>query len=314
MSDETICVIGVSGFIGSHVAAELLRRGYSVRGTLRNPEDKRDWLEAGLQPFATDDQTLSLHAANLRDQASLEAAMEGCSGVVMSAGVEDQEPDTVSLMLAAAANTLEAADAVGIDRVVFTSSTGSCNPPGEEPAVKRELDHWSDPAQQISVEKYSPAAKTLMERLAMGLGEKLGIRVCIMNPSLILGPAFQPDTPDSLAFLGKILRGERMGQRAPDGSMSIIHVDDLAALHVSALEKDDASGRYFGVKKSWHWQDILEALDRVHPTYQAPDWPAGEERSEPTRYDLTRQDTLGVSVRGLDAILESAVDELMARA
>lgn len=72
MSDETICVIGVSGFIGSHVAAELLRRGYSVRGTLRNPDEKRGWLEAGLGPLVTDDQTLSLHAADLRDQESLE--------------------------------------------------------------------------------------------------------------------------------------------------------------------------------------------------------------------------------------------------
>lgn len=314
MSQETICVIGVSGFVGSHVAAELLRRGYSVRGTLRHPDEKRAWLDAGLQPLAADEgQTFSLHAADVRDQESLRAAMEGCSGVVMSAGVEDQEPDTVSLMLSAAANTMEAANAVGIDRVVFTSSTGSCNPPGEEPPVKNELEHWSDPAQQISKEKYSPAAKTLMERLALGLGEKLGIRVCIMNPSLILGPAFQPETPSSLAFLDKILRGERMSERAPDGSMSIIHVDDLAALHASALEHEDASGRYFGVKQSWHWQDILEALERVHPDYEAPAWPDAEPRSEPTGYDLSRQNTLDVNVRGLDAILQAAVDARLAR-
>lgn len=313
MSNETVCVVGISGFIGSNVAAELLRRGHSVRGTLRDPDEKREWIETGLSPFVDGDQELSLHPADLRDPDTLESAMDGCTGVIMSAGVEDQEPDTVSLMLSAAANTLRAAEAAGIDRVVFTSSTGSCNPPGEEPEVKNELEHWSDPAQQISVEKYSPAAKTLMERLAMGLGEELDIRVAIMNPSLIIGPAIQPELPSSLSFIAKILNGERMSDRAPDGSMSIIDVRDLAALHAAALESPDASGRYFGVKRSWHWQEILEAFGRVHSGYEAPEWPAGEERSEPTGYDLTRQAQLGVTLRGLDAIVSGAVEELQRR-
>jgi dihydroflavonol-4-reductase len=311
--DEAICVIGVSGFIGSHVAAELLRQGYSVRGTSRTPDDGREWLEQGLGELVHEGASFSLHAANLHDQQSLENAMTGCTGVVMSAGVEHQDPNTVSLMLAAAANTLKAADRVGIDRVVFTSSTGSCNPPGEEPPVKKENEHWSDPGQQISLEKYSPAAKTLMEKLAVGLGDRLGVRVGILNPSLIVGPAFQPELPSSIAFLGKVLRGERMAEEAPNGSMSIIDVRDLAALHVAVLQHDSASGRYFGVKQSWHWQEILEALGRAHSAYAPPEWRTDRERNTPTGYDLTRQNTLGVSVRGLDSIVTGAVEELQNR-
>lgn len=313
MSDETICVIGISGFIGSHVAAELLRSGYSVRGTLRDPDEKRGWIEDGLGPLVQPGRSLTLHAANLRDVDSLEAAMEGCTGVVMSAGDESQEPETVGLMLAAAKHTLEAADRSSIARVVFTSSTGSMNPPGGEPPMKRETEHWSDADQQISVQKYSPAAKTLMERSALSLGEKLGIRVCIMNPSLIIGPAFQPDLPSSLDFVRRILAGERMSDRAPDGSMSMIDARDLAALHVAALESSDAHGRYFGVKQSWHWQDILEAFDRAAEDYSAPSWPDGEDRSEPTGYDLARQSQLGVSVRGLDDMVSGVVGELVRR-
>jgi cinnamoyl-CoA reductase len=322
MSNETICVIGVSGFIGSNVAAELLDRGYDIHGTTRNPKSNREWLEAALSPPAetslsptvtNTERRLTIFEADVSDQDALEAAMKGCTGVIMSAGVEHQEPGTVSTMLAAAQNTLQAAANQGIDRVVFTSSTGSCNPPGDEPDTKNELDHWSDPAQQISVEKFSPAAKTLMERLAMGLGDKLGIRVAIMNPSLILGPSSLPETPSSLEFIGRIMRGERMREQAANGSMSIIDVRDLAKLHVAALEDDDASGRYFGVKESWHWQDILEALDRVYEPYSAPKWPDGENRTRPTGYDLTRQQTLGVDVRGLDAIMEGAVAELRRR-
>lgn len=313
MSHETICVVGVSGFIGSHVAAELLRQGYSVNGTLRSPDDKREWIERELGPLAEPGRELTLHAADLRDQDSLAAAMKGCTGVVMSAGAEAQTPETVSLMLSAAQNTLQAAHDVGIDRVVFTSSTGSTNPPEGEPDVKTEANAWSDADQQISVEKFSPAAKTLMERLAIALGERLSIRVSIMNPSLILGPAFQPEMPSSLNFIRAILAGERMTERAPNGSMSIIDVRDLAKLHVAALTSSDAAGRYFAVKNSWHWQDLLESFERAADDYVAPKWP-GEERQTPTGYDLTRQSQLGVEVRELDAIIDGVVAELKRRA
>lgn len=313
MNNDTLCVIGVSGFIGSHVAAELLRQGCSVHGTLRDPTHKRDWLQSTVGALAHDGRELKLFAADLQDRDTLAAAMEGCSGVVMSAGTEAQSPKTVSLMLAAAENTLKAAQRVGIQRVVFTSSTGSTNPPDGEPPLKRELEHWSDADQQIAVEKFSPAAKTLMERLALALGDRLGIRVSILNPSLILGPAYQPDPPSSLRFLASILAGERMADHVPDGSMSIIDVRDLARLHVAALEDPNASGRYFGVRQSWHWADILTALGRVRPTYTAPTWPDAQERSEPTGYDLTRQKQLGVTPRDLDAILTGAVEELERR-
>ena len=51
--------------------------------------------------------------------------------------------------------------------VVVTSSTGSTNPPNASPNVlKNELDSWSDPELQKEKNKFSPAAKTLMELAA----------------------------------------------------------------------------------------------------------------------------------------------------
>ena len=34
---STVLVTGISGFIGAHVLAQLLQRGYFVRGTVRTP-------------------------------------------------------------------------------------------------------------------------------------------------------------------------------------------------------------------------------------------------------------------------------------
>ena len=97
MTKETICVIGMSGFVGSHVTAELLNQGYSVNGTLRDPDGPHaNWIKRELVPLARPGQALKLFAAELHDQDSLEKAMKGCTGVIMSAGVETQVPETVT--------------------------------------------------------------------------------------------------------------------------------------------------------------------------------------------------------------------------
>lgn len=309
MSSEAICVVGASGFVGSHVAAALLDRGYAVHGTLRQPDGPSGrWLREALGPRGE----LSLHAAELAAPEELQAAMKGCTGLAMCAGVETQEPATVKLMVGAAEHCLAAARAEGIGRAVFTSSTGSTNPPEGEPARKNELEHWSDPEQQESVGKWSPAAKTRMEKRALELADD-DLRVAIMNPSMILGPSSSPEPPGGLKFLRAILLGERMKDGAPDGSMSLIDVRDLAALHIAALERPEARGRYFALVQSWHWQDILDALGRVYPSYAPPAWPADRERARATQFDFTRRDQLGVELRGLDTILEGAVDDLRRR-
>ncbi len=82
------------------------------------------------------------------------------------------------------ASALEA----GVKTAVITSSTGSTNPKEGQPAVKNEIDHWSDPEFQISKGKYSPAAKTLMDKAALKFGEDHPeMRVAIFNPSMIMG-------------------------------------------------------------------------------------------------------------------------------
>ncbi len=154
-----------------------------------------------------------------------------------------------------------------------------------------------------------------MEAVALRIAEDAGdeLRVSIMNPSLILGPAFQPDLPSSLDFLRRILAGESMSEEIPQGSMSIIDARDLATLHVKAFEHSDAHGRYFAVKRSWSWRQILGALEQLHPPYTKPDTPEPDEAVIPTQFDLSRQESLGHTPRGLHDILRGALEDLRAR-
>ncbi len=316
MENETICVVGCSGFVGSHVTAELLARGYNVHGTLRDATgDNVRWLRADVAAAAAGDNQLKLFSADVFDKASLLPAMAGCSGVIVCAGSPVVEPETIDLMLAVAENGSDAAIESGISRAVFTSSTGSTNPPDGEPALKNEVDHWSDPDLQLEQGKFAAVGKTRLDQIVLDKMAQSGgtFRVCVINPSIIVGPAYQDEPVVSLTRFAAILNGERFAENIPNSSMSMIDVRDLAALHVDALENDAASGRYFGVKQSWHWHDILRALERACPGYKMPQPDPDDVPVRATQFDLSRQSSLGVTPRGLDEMLDGLVAELRRR-
>ena len=316
MSSGTIAVIGASGFVGSHVTATLLARGYDVHATLRDADGPNAaWLRSGVAPAGGGYAQLSLFSSDVFDKDSLNRAMSGCSGVIVCAGSPVIEPETIDLMIAVGENCCDAAIEEGIGRIVITSSTGSTNPPEGEPELKNEIDHWSDPDLQLKQGKFAAVGKTRLDRIALGRMEESGgaLRVCLINPSMIVGPAYQPEPVVSHQRFADIINGERFADQIPNSSMSLVDARDLAALHVSALEREDCSGRYFGVKQSWHWRQILEALQRVWPAYTVPPVDPEEIAVRPTQFDLRRQNALGVTLRGLDGMLEGHVQELVRR-
>jgi nucleoside-diphosphate-sugar epimerase len=295
MGSEKICVVGCSGFVGSHVAAELLARGYDVQGTLRDATgEKARWLMSGVAAAASGANKLTLFS----------------SPVIA--------PETIDLMLAVAENVSDAAIEAGIGRAVFTSSTGSTNPPEGEPDLKNEELHWSDPDVQLAAKKFAAVGKTRLDQIVLGkmAASDGAFRVCTINPSMIVGPAFQDEPVTSLIRFAAIVNGERFADKVPNSSMSMIDVRDLAALHVNAMERESARGRYFGVKQSWLWRDILQALERAYPAYKMPAADPDEVPVRATQFDLTRQNTLGVNLRGLDALdamLAGVIEELQRR-
>ncbi len=316
MGSETICVVGCSGFVGSHVAAELLRRGYDVHGTLRVAKGPNaDWLMSGVATAASGDNELTLFSADAYDSASFAPAMEGCTGAIVCAGSPVIEPETIDLMAAVAENVTQAALDAGIRRAVYTSSTGSTNPPEGEPELKNEVDHWSDPNLQLEQKKYAAVGKTRLDRTVLDKMDASdgAFRVVVINPSMIVGPSFAPEPTVSQTRFAAIIHGERHADKIPNSSMSMVDARDLAALHVNALENEAARGRYFGVRQSWHWRDILAALERVYPDYKMPEPDPDEEPVRETRFDTTRHDSLGAQLRGLDEMLEGMIAELKRR-
>ena len=95
----------------------------------------------------------------------------------------------------------------------------------------------------------------------------------------------------------------------PNDSASLIHLQDLAKLFFAAYENPSASGRYFGVLESFHWNDIYKECQKLIPDMQMPE-PISEEQVIPTQFDFKRRDSLGVKIRDFPTIMRETIEWL----
>ena len=323
--NATVCVAGASGLVGSNILKAALARGLSVNGTLRDhhAQTKAPYLKA--LPGAAE--RLTLFSAEIGASASFDAATANTDCVFIAclipvyAGpdgtpareMDDQRGYAEIIMptVEGCLNIMRSAVRNNVRKVVICSSTSSTNPIPAVP-VKNEAEHWSDEVEQCRAKKYTSATKTVMEKAAMAFAAKHGMRLSIILPTGMFGPVILPEHLEGNphAWLRRAMdSAEPRHQRMPNDSSSMSHLHDLAALFLAAYENPDASGRYFGVYDSWHWQDIYAELRKLLPDMQMPS--ALEEPAVPaTGFDFTRRDTLGVSMRDIPTLLRETIDWL----
>jgi len=109
----SVFITGASGFMGSRLAAELLRRGHDVRGLVRPGSETR--LPAGCRAVVAD----PLDAASYRD------SVAGCDTLVHLVGVSHPSPAKAaqfrSIDLASAFAAIGAAQHAGVAHLVYVS-------------------------------------------------------------------------------------------------------------------------------------------------------------------------------------------------
>ena len=98
-------------------------------------------------------------------------------------------------------------------------------------------------------------------------------------------------------------------QKVPNDSASLIHLQDLARLFLAAYEDSSASGRYFGVLESFHWNDIYKECQKLIPDMLMPE-PILEDPVAPTQFDFKRRDSLGIKIRDFPTIMRETVEWL----
>lgn len=126
MSD-IVLLTGISGFLGGHIALDLLQSGYRVRGSLRNPH-RAESVRAMLAAAGADTSGLDFVTLDLLKDAGWAEAADDARYVIHSASpfVTTMPRDPGELMGPAVGGTeraLNAAVRAGAERIVLTSSS-----------------------------------------------------------------------------------------------------------------------------------------------------------------------------------------------
>jgi dihydroflavonol-4-reductase len=250
-------VTGATGFVGWHVARCLLERGRTVRALARDPGKLRDL--SGIQGVQGD----------LRDPASLERAVEGCSVVFHVAAdyrLWTREPQEMYRSNVDGTRAmLEAARRAGVERFVYTSTVGciGVNTPdgiGDERS-EAFLSEMQGPYKR---------SKFLAEQVALKFAES-GFPVVILNPTAPVGDHDFKPTPT-----GKIVVDFVRGAIPAyiDTGLNVVDVRDVACAHLAACERGRPGERYILGSENLTLREILETLagilERKAPRVQIP--------------------------------------------
>jgi nucleoside-diphosphate-sugar epimerase len=284
MTTQKVLVTGASGFVATYCIAELLRRDFSVRGTLRDPS-RADDVRRTIARTGVDALSVNFVAADLLHDEGWETAMEGCSYVLHVASPfplrEEGDPDDVIRPAREGTlRVLKAATRAGVKRVVQTSSVVAITLAWPEVPVGyvfAEKD-WSNP-ERPDITSYV-ISKTLAERAAWDFveGRTDTPELAVVNPGFVLGPALNPDLSTSHEVLR--LMGIGAYPAAPKIGFPVSDVRDVAVTHALAMTHPQAAGhRFISANGFLRLIDLgrlmVEAepdLKRKVPSFEMPDF------------------------------------------
>jgi dihydroflavonol-4-reductase len=260
-----VLVTGATGFIGSHVARQLLAAGYEVRALVRLATPDAEQRRNRLDPHC------DIRIGDLRDKESLRQALAGCEALVhVAADYRLWAPDQKALYatnLIGTRNLLVEALRQGVQRVVYTSSVAACGIPPDGTPGNEET-----PVDRHHLAGAYKHSKYLAEREALSLVRE-GLPLVVVNPSTPVGPGDVKPTPTGRIIVD-FLRG-RIPAYVNTG-LNLIAVEDCARGHVLALGKGRIGERYILGNCNLSLQELLSILaklaERAAPRYKIPRW------------------------------------------
>jgi dihydroflavonol-4-reductase len=253
-------ITGATGFVGANLARLLLEKGYEVRALVR-PQSNSKNLE-GL-----DIERVEGHLCD----PSLGEHIQGCQvafhvAAHYSLWQSDGEELHHSNVLGTR-NILAAAREAGVERTVYTSSVAAIGVPGDGTIA--------DETYQSPVEKlvgYYKKSKYWAEQEAHA-AIRQGQDIVIVNPSTPIGPWDIKPTPTGDIIVRFLRRGMPVYLNT---GLNLIHVQDVAAGHILALEKGKTGERYILGNENITLAQMLGMLSDLTgipaPKRQIPAW------------------------------------------
>lgn len=273
MSEElnkTVVVTGITGFLGSHIAIQLLNQGFNVRGTLRSLERAKQTKQIILNNAKGREAQLSFFECELLSDAGWQEVMSGSHYLIHTASpflayVPKNENELIKPAVEGTLRVLKIAHENNLQHVVLTSSIAAVLY-GAETERPTELD-WTDPDNKRVTPYYK--SKTLAEKAAWQYAKESDLSLSVINPGLILGPVLEEDYGTSAELIVKLMDKSFPG--LPHIGFSVVDVRDVAAAHIAAMLNPNSNGERFIVAGKFMWiSEIAEVLSKQYPQYKIP--------------------------------------------
>lgn len=243
----TTLVTGASGFLGSHVARQLVARGETVRVLLR----------ASSNNGAIADLPLEYVTGDLRDAASLARALAGVTRVFHVAADyrlwAKRKQDIYDSNVGGTRNLLDAAKRAGVSQFIYTSTVATI-------AVDRseQPSEFTDARLEEMVGHYK-RSKWQAERLVLD-SAKQGFPAIVAMPTTPVGPWDWKPTPTGKIILD-FLNGKMPGYVKT--GLNFVGVEECAAGHLLVSDKGKVGERYLLGAENITLKEMLDTLAKI---------------------------------------------------
>eukprot|EP01016_Furgasonia_blochmanni_P050473 TRINITY_DN7805_c0_g1_i4.p1 TRINITY_DN7805_c0_g1~~TRINITY_DN7805_c0_g1_i4.p1 ORF type:complete len:420 (+),score=89.83 TRINITY_DN7805_c0_g1_i4:88-1260(+) len=273
-ANSPVLVTGASGFIAAHVIRELLEKGYRVRGTVRDPNNKKK-TEPIYQIYPEKRDLIELVQADLLDsQETWEKVVAGCEYIMHVASpfplkAPRHEDDLIKPALEGTLKVVKAGVTNGVKKVIVTSSIAAIM--DVDAGKRHNEDDWAFPDRIPPYEKSKALAERALWKvnnrtfqlnpisLQFWEANKDKIQIATINPGLVTGPTFTTTPFSSGEIFSRILN-----HNVPaiiDMQWACVDVRNVAQAHVAALENENSNGkRYILVENSYMFEDWVNTL------------------------------------------------------
>ncbi|MGB2623993.1 MAG: hopanoid-associated sugar epimerase [Candidatus Acidiferrum sp.] len=243
----TTLVTGASGFLGSHVARQLVARGDNVRVLLRPSSTNR----------AIGDLSLEYVTGDLRDPASLERALSGVQQVFHVAADyrlwAKRSREIYDSNVGGTKNLLDAAKRAGVEKFIYTSTVATI-------AVDRpELPSEATDARLEEMVGHYKRSKWMAEQEALNAAKE-GLPVVVAMPTTPVGPGDWKPTPTGKIILD-FLNGKMPGY--VETGLNFVGAEECAAGHLLVAEKGTIGQRYLLGAENLTLKQLLDILARI---------------------------------------------------
>lgn len=243
---KKILVTGANGFIGSHLAEELVRQGYNVRAFVEyNSFNSWGWLDTAPEEIK---KNIEVFSGDIRDPFGVKEAMKGCSHVLNLAALiaipySYHSPATsIDTNINGALNIVQAARELDVEKVIQTSTSEVY---GTALYVPIDEEH---PLQGQS--PYS-ASKIGADQIAMSYYKSFDTPVSIIRPFNTYGPrqSARAVIPTIISQLANGKDTIKLGAISPTRDFN--YVMDTVSGFISVMNSNNSIGEVINIGSNY---------------------------------------------------------------